>query len=164
MVETNVPETSAVGAEGEVYQSPPIHTKSWYNVGLSLDIDQRHCFSSSQMTNTLLSRATVECRPDVLRTLRRAKMRSEVFDHETPPHPLQIEELSYGVDALQPGQDDVYSVTRMTPRTSLTTTYETDISDPREKYAQESISPQVGKNQSAGNVSLVHSYFTIEII
>jgi RHS repeat-associated protein len=190
MVETIMSESAVVGAGDETYRSLPTHTKSWFNVGLSLEIDKRHFFSASQVANSLSSRAATSFRPEVLRTLRGAKMRSEVFESASQPHPLQIEELAYDLDIVQPGEGAQYSVTRMTPRTSLTTIYEKDIADPRiehdivlrcnqwgdieqslsivyprsEKYAQETKSPQVCKNQLAGNVSFVRSHFTNDIL
>ena len=187
MVETRAREEVLLGPS-ETYESYPVVTKSWFNVGLHLDIDQSRFFSSSQVSSFQESMNDKDAIQACF-ALRGSKMRTEVYCNdgtETACVPHSVDEFSYDIRQVQISGPNKYPVVQMHPRAYLSTQYERSLEDPRVSHEivlkadnfgniEESVDivyprragpaasvgyQDVTDNQLAGNVQFNRSWFT----
>lgn len=185
MVEVFHGEKLVIG-EGETYEPPITHTKSWFSVGLSLEIDEFRFLTKSAVASSIqdLIGDPAEC----LQALQGVSLRSEVYSLDGTAEadfPFQIQELSHEIKLLQQRGPNKYSVVQVNPKETLSTEYERNMQDPRITHdlilktnpfgeveeslhvvyprSMETAFSDVNENQKAGNMSYKRVWFTDEV-
>ncbi|KAF4437661.1 putative insecticidal toxin complex protein [Fusarium austroafricanum] len=169
--------------KNEIYEPPIIHKKSWFSVGMSLEVDQSRFFTK-QLVSSCLEDHTDDF-AERLFSLKGVSLRSETYSNDGTDAaglPFIIEELSYQVKLLQSKGTNKYSVVQVSPRETLSKQFERRMQDPRVTHditletndfgeVEESVRivyPRTGetefsdvaKNQKAGNVTHNRTWFT----
>ncbi|CAG1983724.1 unnamed protein product [Fusarium graminearum] len=182
MVEQFQSERVIVG-EDETYEPPVTHTKSWFNVGLSLVVDESRFLTKPAILSSLQDYHTDPA--ELVNALKGLNVRSEIYSQDGSPKshlPYVIKEVSYHVKISQARDTNKYSAVQVLPRETFSRVYERDMSDPRVTHdmviktndfgdVEESLSivyPRAGKttfedvnkNQKAGNMSYTHNWYT----
>ncbi|KAI0454545.1 65kDa B protein-domain-containing protein [Xylaria acuta] len=185
MVEEFHSEKLVIG-DNETYEPPVTHTKSWFSVGLSLQIDESRFLTNSVVSSRMqgLSDHPAEC----LHALKGVSLRSETYSQDGTDKsglPFQVQEVSHEIKVLQLRGSNKYSVVQVCPRETYSTQYERDMGDPRithditlktTRYGDveeslrivyprtvETAFTDVTKNQRAGNISHTRCWFTNDV-
>lgn len=187
MVETWVSEVIILGKD-ETLKTPKTYTKSWFNLGNDLKVNERRFYMPSQVSSTVHATNDRD-RNQALVGLKGSRLRTEVYSldgSERENVPYSVEEMSYDVRQLQQRSIYKYAVYQVTPRASVNTLLDRQLDDHRVSHeivlktnefgaVTESLSivyprsssftpfdshPEVAKNQAAGNVSLVKTWYT----
>lgn len=132
MVETWNRERIVIG-NGETFETQVLYTKSWYNVGLSLHVNEDDYVSPSKIASYLQS-VSNDSTTRALKALRGSHMRTETYAQngsEKTQLPYSVHEFSYEVMQVQAQAPSKHPVVSLTPKASLNTEYERNICDPR---------------------------------
>lgn len=188
MVEAFHSEKLIIG-DNEIYEPPVTHTKSWFSVGLSLQIDGSRFFTKPAITSRVKGLRDEDDYPnECLHALTGVSLRSETYSLDGSDRsglPFQIQETSHELKVLQSRGSSKYSVVQVCPRETYTTDFERDMTDPRITHditikttqygdVEESLRivyprnadtsfADVTKNQRAGNVSHTRCWFTNDV-
>ncbi|KAK4182976.1 virulence plasmid 65kDa B protein-domain-containing protein [Podospora australis] len=175
--------------DNETYEPPVIHTKSWFSVGLSLQIDESRFFTKSVIASTVQGlRSECDYSMECLHALTGQSVRSETYSldgSDSAMLPFQVQEISHEVKVLQLRGSNKYSAVQLCPRETYTTDYERNMRDPRITHditikttqygdVEESLRivyprtantafADVNQNQKAGNVSHTRCWFTNDV-
>ncbi|UZP36578.1 hypothetical protein NXS19_004394 [Fusarium pseudograminearum] len=182
MVEEFHSERLIIG-ENETYEPPVTHTKSWFNVGLGLGVDESRFLTKPAILSSLPDYDTDYA--ELLNALKGLNVRSEIYSQDGTPKahlPYVVKEVSYHVKISQARETNKYSAVQVLPRETFSRVYERDMSDPRVTHdmvlktndfgdVEESLSivypgtgkttfDDVNKNQKAGNLSYTQNWYT----
>ncbi|KAM0425896.1 hypothetical protein ACHAPT_008834 [Fusarium lateritium] len=187
MVETWQSEVIVLGKD-ERLETPKAYTKSWFNLGNSLKVEQGQFHMPSQVSSSLYATCDKD-RDQALVGLKGSSVRTEVYTldgSERENVPYSVEEMSYDVRQLQPRSANKYAVFQVLPRASVSTQLDRQQDDHRITHdivlktnefgaVEELLSivyprssstlpidshPEVAKNQAAGNVSFTKAWYT----
>lgn len=177
---------------GETYETPVCFVKSWFNVGLSINVDKSLFYGPSLMIFKCFKMEELDiCNSFV--GLRESNTRVEIFDLSQSQESgisLAVKEFSYDVRQIQKKGRNAYPVFQISPRASMMSQFEGSKEDVKRSHdivlqtnvygsIQKTLSivysreqefvkkikyDDVFKNQSLGNVSHTQFWFTNEVM
>ncbi|WAO96099.1 Hypothetical protein NCS54_01376100 [Fusarium falciforme] len=187
MVEEFHREKLIIGQD-ETCEPPVTHTKSWFSVGLGLQVDESR-FLTRPLVSSNLQDSSDSDPAEHLQALRGVNLRSETYSQDGTDKaslPFVVQELSYQIKLLQSQGPNKYSAVQVNPRETLSRQYERNMQDPRTTHdiilktnlfgdVEESLHivypracvettfTDVDKNQKAGNMSHTQIWYTEDV-